>query len=94
LRQPRCPKKNSASIAGKGFYPEQVRRWKEESLQGFQRSAEREKVLRKKSLADQKQIKKLERELRHKEKALAEKPPPAGAAKKLDALWENDNGDD
>jgi len=33
----------------KGFTPEQVRRWKEESLQGFQRSAEREKVLRKRA---------------------------------------------
>jgi transposase-like protein len=78
----------------KGLYPEQVRRWKEESLQGFQRSAEREKVLRKKSLADQKQIKKLERELRHKEKALAETAALLVLRKKLDALWENDNGDD
>ena len=78
----------------KGLYPEQVRRWKEESLQGFQRSAEREKQLRKKSLADQKQIKKLERELRHKEKALAETAALLVLRKKLDALWENDNGDD
>ena len=78
----------------KGLYPEQVRRWKEESLQGFQRSAEREKQLRKKSQADQKQIKKLERELRHKEKALAETAALLVLRKKLDALWENDNGDD
>ena len=60
----------------------------------FQRSAEREKQLRKKSLADQKQIKKLERELRHKEKALAETAALLVLRKKLDALWENDNGDD
>jgi len=33
----------------KGLYPEQVRRWKEESLQGFQRSAERKKQLHKKT---------------------------------------------
>ena len=78
----------------KGLYVEQVRRWKEESLQGFQRSAEREKQLRKKSQADQKQIKKLERELRHKEKALAETAALLVLRKKLDALWENDNGDD
>jgi len=78
----------------KGLYPEQVRRWKEESLQGFQRSAEREKQLRKKSQADQKQIKKLERELRHKEKALAETAALLVLRKKLDALWEDDNGDD
>ncbi len=78
----------------KGLYPEQVRRWKEESLQGFQRSAEREKQLRTKSQADQKQIKKLERELRHKEKALAETAALLVLRKKLDALWESDNGDD
>tara|TARA_Y100000589_G_scaffold328105_2_gene371462 strand:- start:342 stop:779 length:438 start_codon:yes stop_codon:yes gene_type:complete len=78
----------------KGLYPEQVRRWKEESLQGFQRSAEREKQLRKKSQADQKQIKKLERELRHKEKALAETAALLVLRKKLDALWENDSGED
>ncbi len=78
----------------KGLYPEQVRRWKEESLQGFQRSADREKQLRKKSQADQKQIKKLERELRHKEKALAETAALLVLRKKLDALWEDDNGDD
>ena len=78
----------------KGLYPEQVRRWKEESLQGFQRSAEREKQLRKKSQSDQKQIKKLERELRHKEKALAETAALLVLRKKLDALWENDNEDD
>ena len=46
------------------------------------------------SLADQKQIKKLERELRHKEKALAETAALLVLRKKLDALWENDNGDD
>ena len=47
-----------------------------------------------KSQADQKQIKKLERELRHKEKALAETAALLVLRKKLDALWEDDNGDD
>ena len=51
-------------------------------------------TLRKKSQAAQKQIKKLERELRHKEKALAETAALLVLRKKLDALWENDNGDD
>ncbi|WP_226598064.1 IS3 family transposase [Marinobacter nauticus] len=77
----------------KGLYPEQVRRWKEESLQGFQRSAEREKQLRKKSQSDQKQIKKLERELRHKEKALAETAALLVLRKKLDgALGKRQRG--
>ena len=41
-----------------------------------------------------KQIKKLERELRHKEKALAETAALLVLRKKLDALWENDSGED
>nr|WP_186354459.1 MULTISPECIES: IS3 family transposase [Pseudomonas] len=57
---------------GKGLYPDQVQRWKAESLQGFQRSAEQEKVLRQQARTDQQEIKKLQRELRYKEKALAE----------------------
>ena len=78
----------------KGLYPEQVRRWKADSLQGFERSGERDKAFRQKSQADQKKIKKLERELRHKEKALAETAALLVLRKKLDALWEDDNGDD
>src|SRR5690554_7446208 len=46
----------------KGLYPEQVRRWKAESLKGFQRSAEQEKELKQQSKADKQQIKKLQRE--------------------------------
>lgn len=78
----------------KGLYPEQVRRWKAESLQGFQRSAEQEKELRQQSRADKQEIKKLKRELRHKEKALAETAALLVLRKKLDALWEQESGDD
>lgn len=44
--------------------------------------------------ADQKEIKQLRRELREKEKALAETAALLVLRKKLDALWENDNEDD
>src|SRR5690625_1979317 len=41
----------------KGLYPDQVHRWKAESLQGFARSAEQEKALRLQSRNDKKEIK-------------------------------------
>lgn len=78
----------------KGLYPEQVRRWKAESLQGFQRSEEQEKALRKQARSDKKQIKQLQRELRHKEKALAETAALLVLRKKLDALWESKEEDE
>ena len=77
----------------KGLYPEQVRRWREESLKGFQRSEDQEKTLKQQSKADKQQIKQLQRELRQKEKALAETAALLVLRKKLDALWENDSED-
>ena len=73
----------------KGLYPDQIRRWKAESLQGFQRSAEQEKALRRQARNDKEQIKNLQRELRHKEKALAEAAALLVLRKKLNALWGN-----
>lgn len=71
----------------KGLFPEQVRHWKEESLLGFQRSAEQEKALRQQARSDKKEIKRLQRELRQKEKALAETAALLVLRKKLNALW-------
>jgi len=44
--------------------------------------------------ADHKEIKQLKRELREKEKALAETAALLVLRKKLNALWERDNEDD
>ena len=78
----------------KGLYPDQVHRWKAESLQGFARSAEQEKALRQQSRNDKKEIKKLQRELRHKEKALAEAAALLVLRKKLNALWDNSDSNE
>lgn len=56
----------------KGLYVEQVKAWKAESLKGFVNSREQELETKRQRKADQKEIKKLKRELREKEKALAE----------------------
>ena len=56
----------------KGLYPEQVYRWKEAALKGYESE---EKIQHQQNLGrkeDRNKIKKLESELRRKEKALAE----------------------
>lgn len=78
----------------KGLHVEQVKRWKAESLTGFQRSAEQEKAFKQQSKADKERIKKLQQELRRKDRALAETAALLVLRKKLDALWEDSNGED
>ena len=78
----------------KGLFAEQVRSWKEASLAGFQSSDAQDKILKQQSKADKVQIKKLEKELRRKEKALAETAALLVLRKKLDALWENNDADE
>ena len=78
----------------KGLFVEQVKSWKVASLAGFQTSDDQDRVLKQQSKADKLQIKKLEKELRRKEKALAETAALLVLRKKLDALWENNDADD
>ena len=74
----------------RGLYPDQVKRWKQESLLGFKHQAEQVKQDRQQAKADRARIKQLKRELRHKEKALAETAALLVLRKKLNALWESD----
>lgn len=78
----------------KGLYAEQVKDWKTNSLKGFASSREQEVESKQQRKADQIEIKNLKRELRRKEKALAETAALQALRKKLDAFWENDNEDD
>lgn len=78
----------------KGLYVEQVKAWKADSLRGFVSSREQEVEVKRQRQADQKAIKQLKRELREKEKALAETAALLVLRKKLNALWENDSEDD
>jgi transposase-like protein len=78
----------------KGLYSEQVRQWKTQCLSGFTVSKEQQKEVTKKAKSDQLKIKSLKKELRHKEKALAETAALLVLRKKLDAFWETSNEDD
>ena len=74
----------------KGLYPEQVQRWKQDCLQGFQSSERTGKEIQRQSKADKAEIKQLKKDLRRKEKALAETAALLVLRKKLNALWEDD----
>jgi len=74
-----------------GLYPEQIRRWKDACIQGAQRIGAQQQSLEAKQ--DKQHIKMLEKELKRKEKALAEAAALLVLRKKLTALWEENEAD-
>lgn len=78
----------------KGLYPDQIKAWKQDSLEGFAISPERERGAATQAKADKKQIKQLKKELHRKEKALAEAAALLVLRKKLDAFYQEDQEDD
>jgi transposase-like protein len=75
----------------KGLYVEQIAAWRAACVEG-QRSAQEQRVSEREELrVGKKRIKELERELRHKEKALAEVAALLVLRKKVNALWGNDD---
>lgn len=71
----------------KGLYAEQIAQWKQSALSGYQHSEQMEKDKAASRQEDRKKIKQLEKELRHKEKALAETAALLVLRKKLNAIW-------
>ncbi|RMH37253.1 MAG: transposase [Gammaproteobacteria bacterium] len=77
----------SAWCRERGLYPEQVRAWRracEQANDWDRQQAERLKAERK---ADRERLKALERELKKKEKALAETAALLVLSKKAEAIW-------
>jgi transposase-like protein len=71
----------------RGLYPEQIDQWKTAALSGYQRHAQAEKEKNRYRQEERKQIKRLESELRRKEKALAETAALLVLSKKCEAIW-------
>ena len=71
----------------KGLYVEQIEAWRNVCLQANADRATQAKTQREQSKQDRKQIKTLERELRRKEKALAEAAALLVLQKKAQAIW-------
>lgn len=72
----------------KGLYPEQVKQWKQACIAGNTAKSTKRTKTTPEQKADKKRIKALERELRRKEKALAESAALLVLGKKFDAYWE------
>jgi transposase-like protein len=71
----------------KGLYPEQVRRWRAAAEQAIAGGMVPTKEHRATRTAEKKRIKELERELRRKERALAETAALLTLRKKAAAIW-------
>lgn len=74
----------------KGLYPEQVKTWHEACVAGVSNEAGRRQAEQSQTRREKKRIKELERELRRKDKALAETAALLALRKKLNALWGED----
>lgn len=78
----------------KGLYPEQVKLWKQQCLQGFQSNEQQAKELKQQKKEDKVEIKSLKKDLRFKEKALAETAALLVLRKKLKAFYGEELEDD
>ena len=74
----------------KGLYPEQVQRWKEAFLQGSALREGPDKKAQKQQRESRKTIKKLQAEIRRKDRVLAETTSLLVLSKKLEALYGED----
>ena len=77
----------------KGLFPEQVKQWREISIQAHAEGEPTDAAGAKLNKLQSKQIKRLEREVQRKDKALAEAAALLLLQKKVRALW-GDNEDD
>jgi hypothetical protein len=76
------------------LYPEQVKLWKQQCLLGFQSNEQQAKELKQQKKEDKVEIKSLKKDLRFKEKALAETAALLVLRKKLKAFYGEELEDD
>jgi len=77
----------------KGLYKEQIDQWRIAALSGYRNSDQLKKTQVQHRRKDKQKIKKLERELNRKEKALAETAALLVLSKKWEAIWEESEED-
>lgn len=78
----------------KGLFPEEVKQWKAQCLLGFQSDEQQAKTVKKQAKADKAEIKALKKDLRYKEKALAETAALLVLRKKLNAFYGDEPEED
>jgi transposase-like protein len=88
---------NEAELAAycreRGLYPQQVRHWREACELANDWDRQQNQQMKAARKADQKRLKALERELRQKEKALAETAALLVLSKKAEAIWRTGEDD-
>lgn len=84
----------SAYCRKKGLYAEQVEAWRAACIGANGRTAEQERETRQLQKTEQARVRQLEKELRRKEKALAETAALLTLSKKAEAIWGSNNEDD
>jgi transposase-like protein len=75
----------------KGLYVEQIKRWKSICLSGFAQKKKQQTATDQQAKTDKAEIKALKKDLRFKEKALAETAALLVLRKKLRTFWEESN---
>jgi transposase-like protein len=83
----------SAYCRGRCLYPEQIRQWREACEQANDWDKSQNQRLKAARRSDQQRLKQLERELRKKEKALAEAAALLMLSKKVEAIWGRGEGE-
>jgi len=83
----------SAWCRERGLYPEQVRSWRRACEQANDWDRQQAERLRAERKADRERLKALERELKKKEKALAEAAALLVLSKKAEAIWGDGEGE-
>jgi transposase len=73
----------------KGLYPEQVARWRQACIEGAATQESRDQVVTGQLKVAKQRIRTLEKDLRRKEKALAESAALLVLQKKFNTLWED-----
>ena len=78
----------------KGIYPQELERWREMATHSLEDPEEASQKVQRATQATRRRVKELERDLRRKEKALAETTALLVLRKKLDAIFHPDGGGD
>jgi hypothetical protein len=76
-----------------GVYPQQLQQWRDSATQALT-EPEEARASPQQTKHDRRRIKELEREVRHKDKALAETAALLVLSKKLEAVFNKDKGED
>ncbi|MBF5058496.1 transposase IS3/IS911 family protein [Alcanivorax sp. 521-1] len=84
----------SAYCRERGLYPEQVEAWRASCMSANAKTGEHDAQSRQARKQEQKRVKKLERELRRKDKALAETAALLTLSKKAEAIWGRNDEDE